>query len=166
LNSYEDSKRAINGSIGSSSLDFLGNILGNLAELAPPFYTITHGDCHARNILLRKRDLDLKIIDIDNLEDQGDYIYDYGTLLADLETFNLILQSREPCFKLSIVEGSVSYEIQNNCNADIAISVISERLEEIADETGDKNWKKRLKLAKARYLFSMVSKLSDEEKAC
>lgn len=137
-----------------------------LTKLTPPFYTRMHGDCHPRNILFREKDDDLKIIDIDKLTDKGDYIYDFGTLIADIESFNTILQTRRPAFQFSIKDQSISYTLPESKKAKKACEQVITNVERIAKERNDTFWRERLELAKARYLLSMVPKTVDKEKAC
>ena len=162
----DSEKMSINGSECLSMVKIFQEIVQHMGDLSPPFSTRIHGDCHPRNILIRRRDNDLKIIDIDKLSTHGDYIYDYGTFLADLQVFNIVLQTRRPGFKLEVKDNVFSYELPNNENAKIAYDIILENIKKIAAKYNDSNWEKRLELAKARYLFSMVSKLADKEQSC
>lgn len=135
-------------------------------EITPCFPTWVHGDCHSRNILLREKDMDLKFIDIDLLQNQGDYIYDYGTLVADLEIYNLVLQTRRPDFSFNKKSDDVfSYSLPNKPVITAAIDFLESCLEKTAQKYGDKNWKKRFLLSKARYLLKMSTKTIDPEKA-
>jgi len=136
-----------------------------LNDISPPFYTLAHGDCHSRNLLLRLRDTDLKIIDIDKFMLQSDYIYDYGTLIADIETYNRVLQARRPSFRLRRTSKAFSYTLPENASAKMAAELIRENVEKLAREKRDAGWEPRLELAKARYLLSMVSKTIDVEQA-
>jgi hypothetical protein len=135
-------------------------------EISPCFSTLTHGDFHSRNILILPSNLDLKLIDIGNFQSDGDYIYDIGTLVADLETFNPILQGRLPHFGLTeISENTFSYTFPRSPNVSTAIESLMGNVRKLADELGDEKWQTRLSLAKARYLLDMVSRTDNYDKA-
>lgn len=157
----------INGVEYRSVHYYLDQVPAYLKELLPRFYTRMHGDCHPRNLLIKPKNEDIKIIDIDKMSDKGDYINDYGTLLADMQIFNCILQARRPNFRLSRVNGAIDYTLEQNCNANDACRLIFDRVKKTAIAKGDsEEWERRLELAEARYLFSMVPKTLDKEKAC
>jgi hypothetical protein len=136
-----------------------------LNDISPPFNTLAHGDCHSRNLMLRPKDTDLKIIDIDKFNQKSDYIYDYGTLIADIETYNGILQARRPSFRLKRTSNGLSYTLPENSNSKMAAKLLRENVAGLAKEKEDIGWEHRLDLAKARYLLSMVSKTIDREQA-
>jgi hypothetical protein len=150
----------------SSPRFYLEEILKKAPEISPCFSTLTHGDFHSRNILILPSNLDLKLIDIGNFQSDGDYIYDIGTLVADLETFNPILQGRLPHFGLTeISENTFSYTFPRSPNVSTAIESLMGNVRKLADELGDEKWQTRLSLAKARYLLDMVSRTDNYDKA-
>lgn len=140
-------------------------LLDRLDELLPPYSTMSHGDCHSRNIMINLQKPDLKLIDIDKLSKSGDYIYDYGTLVSDLGVYNAILQCRKPSFRLDELTGNeFSYRFDVPKTARVAIDLIEKHVQERAGET-DKKWKERILLSEARHLLEMASKTPDSEKA-
>lgn len=137
-----------------------------LSKVSPPFSTWSHGDCHSRNIMIKSAESDLKFIDIDKLNPNGDYIYDFGTLIADLEVYNALLQSRRPNFEFErLSDVKFSYKISSSHNVDMAVKLLKENIKEIADEKADVGWERRLHLSKARYLLDMAPRTKDLEKA-
>jgi len=158
-------KFIVNGEEYYSRQFYFEKLSKKLNEISPSFCTLAHGDCHSRNLLLRPKDIDLKIIDINKFMNQGDYIYDYGTLIADIETYNCVLQARRPSFRLKRTRRGLSYVLPRNANAKMAAELIKENVRKLAREKDDGRWEPRLELAKARYLLSMVSKTIDRERA-
>lgn len=141
-------------------------ILQIAKEVSPSFSNWTHGDCHARNILIKQENMDLKFIDIDKMQRDGDYIYDLGSLIADIDIYNSALQSRRPNFELKKKsKRSFLYVLPTNPNAAEASKLLLDKIRNLANKIGDKGWRKRLYLAEARYLLSMVPKTIDREKA-
>lgn len=116
--------------------------------------TLMHGDCHARNIMVNPRTLDLKFIDIDRLDKDGDHLYDFGELLADLEIFGYILGNRR--FKI-LREGETKYSY--SIDPPNVVNEASKMIMNALTFPNEKD-KMRLELAKARYLLSMIPNLS------
>ncbi len=138
-------------------------------KIAPCFSMWTHGDCHSRNIMIRLSDTDLKFIDVDQLHYDGDYIYDFGALLADIEVYNRILQCRRPDFSLTKKSSrSYSYAVpEMPKETQLATDFLREKLMNfVTKELKDNQlWERRLDLARARYLLNMSSKTIDYERA-
>jgi len=145
---------------------YLEKLLEFPRRISPCFSMWTHGDCHSRNVMIRHRDSDLRFIDIDRLRYDGDYIYDLGTLIADIEVYDSILQSRRPSFEVRRVsKNTFSYVFPEAPNGGLATKVLIDHIEKFSEQIGDKDWELRLSLSKARYLLSMVPKTIDIEKA-
>lgn len=136
-------------------------------SFAPPTLARIHGDCHARNIVVNPNiPAGVKFLDIDNLDQEGDYIYDFGELFADLETFGYILGARQFNVKEYEKNGAVCYDYKVDPPQAVR-EALNQVKQELDDLTGDdSNWENRFKLAKARYLFNMVSKIQkyDQDK--
>jgi hypothetical protein len=146
---------------------YCGKLLKVLEDISPPFLTMSHGDCHSRNIMVNLDETDLKFLDIDKLmfANTGDYILDFGTLLADLEIYNALLQIRRPEFKFKeISKNKFSYDIQTRKEVEMTVQLMREHVQKAVKDI-DKNWNKRLELSKARYLLNMATKTPDVEKA-
>jgi hypothetical protein len=160
-----NSELVVNGEMIQPYAVCYEKLLCRLNEFAPPYSTTSHGDCHSRNIMINLQKPDLKFIDIDKVSKTGDYIYDYGTLVSDLEVYNAILQCRKPAFQLNQLSGNeFSYRFKVPKNIGVAINLIKEHIQQKTGET-DKKWKERILLSEARHLLDMASKTQDSEKA-
>lgn len=134
-------------------------------DLCPPFLTMCHGDCHSRNIMIHLAKPDLKFIDIDKLSRTGDYVLDFGTLIADLEAYNPLLQSRKPEFELTeLGDKKYHYKFSGSTEIKNAVKSLEKHIDIVAGNT-DEKWEKRLLVSKARYLLEMASKTLDVEKS-
>jgi len=149
-----DQNLIVNGSRVSSLQESFAQVCENWKRFNPGAAMTMHGDCHARNIMVNPRTLDLKFIDIDKMDERGDYIYDFGELLADLETFGYILGTR----RFSVVvknKNNYDYSIEPPNTVKEACIFILNRMNDL-----NENDKRRLKLAKARYLLGLLPDLS------
>lgn len=164
--SIESMSLEVNGQKLNQPSFYLDKLWKASGKVTPCFSMWTHGDCHSRNIMIREKDMDVKFIDIDQLQYDGDYIYDYGVLLADIEIYNRVLQCRRPNFALKKEsKNAYSYLLPELSSVNVAIEYLLDKLERRTKVINDEQWKTRLDLAKARYLLSMCSKTIDREKA-
>ncbi|MCJ7431061.1 aminoglycoside phosphotransferase family protein [Candidatus Bathyarchaeota archaeon] len=145
---------SVNGLKISPLLTLFNEVRDRWKEFESSNTSFMHGDCHARNIMVNPRTLDLKFIDIDNLDQAGDSVYDLGELLADLEVFGYIFGSRR--FSIQKDKDEYSYEIELPKPVEEACKIMRNSIGKL-----DKKDEKRLELAKARYLLSMVPYLSN-----
>ena len=124
-------------------------------DLEPTIKTRMHGDCHGRNIMFNQDgNPRIKFIDIDKFVFEGDYIYDFGELIADLEVVGFLKEQ----IHFSLPPNPFEYELKLPTTVANAVKVIWEQVEQRAKK--DKSeWKSRLYLAKARYLLSLVPEL-------
>jgi 5-methylthioribose kinase len=146
------------------ALSSFRDIITRLDAFSSPITPFIHGDCHSRNIMVHPTSLAVKFIDIDQFQARGDYIYDFGVLLADLQVFGPLLNSRH--FKIDVHDRTdFSFELDTQPTVEDAVRIIEARIEELAmGELKDSNWRARLALAKARYLFKMLKRLKEYDK--
>jgi 5-methylthioribose kinase len=97
----------------------------------------------------------VKFIDIDQFSFKGDYIYDFGELISDLEVVSYL--QNQICFSLPSNQFEYQLELPEAVTA--AIETIWKEVENELQQD-DPHWKSRLYLAKARYLFSVVANSS------
>ncbi len=104
-----------------------------LKDLYPHYNCLMHGDLNTRNIMIKivNGNLELKLIDIDKLSLYGDYVFDIGELLVDIEA-----------------------KLGNNF--DQITQIIEKRFREFANYHNDNNFEKRLKLSKARSYIKLA----------
>ena len=84
---------------------YLNALLKQRQRFQPRMLGLTHGDFHARNIMLSKDCEEIKLIDLDKLSWSGDYIADLGTLVE-----NVVIYRR------------LEYRRQDDMNADYSLS--------------------------------------------
>jgi hypothetical protein len=84
---------------------YLNTLLKQRQRFQPRMLGLTHGDFHARNIMLSKDCEEIKLIDLDKLSWSGDYIADLGTLVE-----NVVIYRR------------LEYRRQDDMNADYSLS--------------------------------------------
>lgn len=65
-------------------------IIQKSVKIEPAQLSFMHGDLNLRNLMIyeSKGSYDIKLIDIDKLSNQGDYVFDIGELLANLKIQN------------------------------------------------------------------------------
>ncbi len=126
-----------------------------LGQFEPPYTTISHGDLHARNIMVRESDFDVKLIDFDGLKNQGDYLYDLGELLCHLTEVLPIEQTHiHELPKINPEKIKLCDALRNNLIHEIEnITCIF--------EDGDL-WKKRLALSEFRFLLTCAVYSEDQ----
>jgi hypothetical protein len=139
-----------------SLLECLSCLWKKHENLEPKFCTRMHGDCHSRNIMFNSSGSPrVKFIDIDQFSFKGDYIYDFGELISDLEVVSYL--QNQICFSLPSNQFEYQLELPEAVTA--AIETIWKEVENELQQD-DPHWKSRLYLAKARYLFSVVANSS------
>lgn len=74
--------------------------------------TWMHGDFHTRNIMIKeiinkKEKYDIKLIDLDNMNKSGDYLYDMGMLIADIFGYSDTI-AHNKAFQIN--PGKIEYE--------------------------------------------------------
>jgi hypothetical protein len=139
----------------------LSEISKFIAELEPAKTTMMHGDFHARNIMAKvsypeKELVGIKFIDIDELDFEGDYIYDLGELMGDVSFFGHIYDLR-PSF-------NISCEKVHELSLKAPFSLISDKIKRTVEEiskvvepTTDQNCiNARLLLSESRYFAYLV----------
>jgi len=106
-------------------IDIITSIYRKLSEGSLSFKTFMHGDLNLRNIMVleTKGDYRYKFIDYDNLTLDGDYTYDIGELLVDIQAY------------------SDEYDF---------ISLIENKFSDLSKKFVDNSYEERLKIAKFR----------------
>jgi len=80
-----------------SSLDHYLRFLGrHVRFLRPTTIGLVHGDCHTRNIMIDESETKIFFIDLDHMNQNGDYIDDYAILLEDACLYRYL---RNPAMK-------------------------------------------------------------------
>jgi hypothetical protein len=140
---------------GMSVHDCISKLWLEKERLQPRFTTRMHGDCHPRNVVFdADGDPRVKFIDVDKFSLYGDYINDFGVLLADLEVLGYLLGE----ISFSIPQNNrYNYELKVPPTVEVAQEQIRSKVTELARQD-ESLWDARLSLAKARYLLSMVSR--------
>jgi hypothetical protein len=132
------------------------------SDFEPKYTTLMHGDCHARNIMVNPVTHEMKFIDIDKLTNDGDYVYDVGELLADLEIFGYILGARRFCVTQEDKQ-TYHYSIEPPQAVRESAETLTTELLSFAREDENRR-ESRLKLSQARYLLNMLPNLEVYQK--
>lgn len=74
---------------------YLNALLKQRQRFQPRMLGLTHGDFHARNIMLRGDCEEIKLIDLDKLSWSGDYIADIGTLVENVVIYRRLEHRRQ-----------------------------------------------------------------------
>jgi hypothetical protein len=159
-------------------LDYYLGVVGKFSHvLQPHFLGLTHGDLHARNIMLDRASTQLKLIDLDKLSWNGDYLADLGNLLTDVCVYRRVTQPlREfglPREEIQFVtkaeagtaENSVRYPALGRPATLAFQEGMLARIEQFAEEIGDKTWRPRLWLAASAALFARIVFHAEKEVA-
>lgn len=184
---YPNFKRFINGRFTANNWthrgiqNYLNRISLHAEKLSPPALGMIHGDCHSRNIMIDPKFIRAKLIDLEMLADDDDYITDYGLLLEDAAIYLYLphikisdhhnLSPNDIVFvtESSKTTGGDAARLPSNRiiypplpRDSRAIQLFQEtllkRLEEYAKNIGDDYWKERLWLAMARSLLVLGSR--------
>lgn len=132
-------------------------------ELEPPYLSIMHGDLHTRNIMVRRKDNDIKFIDLDNFSNLGDYIYDIGELIIHTSFVAKISEIESPTLTENNYDSFLDSDYLRNLSKIEATLV--EKTKEIAAKFSDVTYESRLLLAESRFLLTCVFHEEDQTKA-
>lgn len=139
----------------------------HLDALRPPFLTLMHGDCHSRNIMLDDCYDTIKLIDLDKLDDSGDYVMDIALLIEDAALFRRLFDASYYQYlypeqvEVPAAGTHIAYTPFVSEAAALFQARLCEHLDTFAREHGDRNCRPRLWLATALYLLRMVSKADE-----
>jgi len=75
--------------------NYLSALLKQRQRFQPRALGLTHGDFHARNIMLSKDCEEIKLIDLDKLSWSGDYMADLGTLVENVVIYRRLEHRRQ-----------------------------------------------------------------------
>lgn len=150
---------------------YLGKIESHKAKFKVPYLTLTHGDCHSRNIMLNDSLSEFKLVDIDHLTEDGDYLFDLARLIEDVAVFGFLLddgyrhrlKKRQVEFPTdstqpNVIENRVQYSTFSSEAVRLFQKHMLEHLQAHAEAIGDTYWQERLWLALATNLLALVSK--------
>ena len=150
-------------------LDYYLGVVGRYTHVLQPRYLgLTHGDLHARNIMLDRACIQLKLIDLDKLSWNGDYLADLGNLLTDVCVYRRVAQPQRdfglPREQIEFVtkteagtaENSVRYPALGRPATLAFQRYMLFNIERFAGEIDDKSWKPRLWLASSSALFARI----------
>jgi hypothetical protein len=139
--------------------DYWPKLLTLTDRFEPPFATYVHGDLHSKNILIRdliegeKIGFDVKLIDIDKMRDDGDYLYDLGELISYIEVIGPVI-SGNFTFQPKAEGNSIEYQIPSNRTADFVKEEFLRKMKELDEK--DKYCNQRLSLAQTKAIFSFI----------
>jgi len=157
---------------------YLGVISRHATLLQPRSLGLTHGDLHARNVMLDRACTQFKLIDLDKLSWSGDFVADLAHLLTDVcvyrrvaepgrefglarEDILFISRSSEP----STAEITVRYPALGRPATVVLQEHMLKAIAEFAAEQEDASWKQRLWLAAATALFIRLAFQTQKEPA-
>ena len=157
---------------------YLGVVTKHAGMLQPRYLGLTHGDLHARNIMLDRACAQVKLIDLDKLSWSGDYLSDLGNLLTDVCVYRRVAEplrefglSRDEIVFVSksadtaTAENTVRYPALGR-PATLALQEhMLAAIKRFAAELDDTTWKPRLWLAAATSLMARLSFQSQKEPA-
>jgi hypothetical protein len=151
-------------------LDYYLGVVGRYTHVLQPRYLgLTHGDLHGRNIMLDRGCIQLKLIDLDKLSWNGDYLADLGNLLTDVSVYRRVAQSQRdfglPREEIEFVtkaeagtaENSVRYPALGRPATLAFQRNVLGAIERFAAEIDDKSWRPRLWLASSSALFARIA---------
>jgi hypothetical protein len=154
---------------------YLRKIESHGAKLKVPYLMLIHGDCHSRNIMLDDPLHQLKLIDLDHLDEDGDYIMDHARLIEDVSILGFLLDDGyrfhlhnsqihfpSDSDKPKVIENKIKYPPFSSEAVRLFQQNMLQNLELYAQAINDKFWKKRLWLALATNLMFLVSKQTEK----
>jgi hypothetical protein len=154
---------------------YLRRIENHQARLKVPFLSLVHGDCHSRNIMLDTPLEHVKLIDLDNVDYDGDYIKDFALLIEDVCVFRFLFDEAYRFFldrdkirfvTISNERGVVENKIEYPPFSSEAVRLFQQhmlgRLDKHAQTIDDRCWRERLWLALASSLIYLVAKQTDK----
>jgi|GEM_PF-2146815 len=138
--------------------------------------TLTHGDCHSRNLMLDGELRHLKLIDLDKMDYDGDYMLDFAQLIEDIAVFrflfdkqfryalaakqiDFVTESHDP----KAIENRITYPAFSSVAVRDFQTILLGHIQTFALQIEDTTWKERLWLALAVHLLGLVDK--HDEKA-
>jgi hypothetical protein len=155
---------------------YLNALIKHHQRLQPRSLGLTHGDFHARNIMLDKDCEELKLIDLDKLSWSGDYMADLGTLVENVVVYRRLeyrrLEDMNADYSLSpedIVidrkavadgetgKGGVTYPTLGRPLTIRFQEMLLASVGAFARQRKDADWKLRLWLATATALFRRLT---------
>ncbi|MFN8446408.1 MAG: hypothetical protein U0175_36795 [Caldilineaceae bacterium] len=155
----------------NSILHYLSKIENQRGKLKIPGLMLTHNDCHSRNIMLDLNNERFKLIDLDRLGYDGDYISDFAELIEDVAIFRFWFDENYRNYQRSDLilfpsksdePRAIGNQIQYPGFTSLAVqkfqTALLDQIEEFAQSIGDRCWKQRLWLAAAVHLLSLVDK--------
>lgn len=130
-----------------------------------------HGDFHARNVMLDECQDTLKLIDLDKLEENGDYILDFAQLLEDIAAFRFIFDEnnrqylRTDTIDFGSGQNHITYPPFGTDATRLFQEWLLAEIAAFADAIEDVNWKQRFWLGTAMHLMSLINKQHDVQHA-
>jgi hypothetical protein len=159
-------------------LDYYLGVVGKHTHLLQPHSLgLTHGDLHARNIMVDHACSQLKLIDLDKLSWNGDYVADLGNLLTDVCVYRRVAQpqrdfglTREQIqfvtkAEAGTAENAVRYPALGRPATLAFQQAMLTSMEQFAEQIQDKSWRPRLFLASAAALFARIVFHTEKEVA-
>lgn len=155
----------------SSILYYISKIESHRGKLKIPCLMLIHNDCHSRNIMLDLNSERFKLIDLDRLEYDGDYISDFAELVEDVAVFRFWFDENYRNYQRKeqilfptnsddpkATGNQVQYQPVTSHAVRIFQTALLDEIEKFARSLGDKTWKQRLWLATAVHILSLVDK--------
>ena len=155
-----------------SAEHYLNKVTQYSAVLRVPFLGLVHGDFHSRNIMLDETLRHVKLVDLDHVTDNGDYIADFACLLEDVAVYRFLIDP-DFRFRLDVDEVSFPNMTDQSDGTDVLYPAVSReavrhfqqcllaRIESFAEGIGDARWRERLWLALASALFQLAARQLD-----
>ncbi|HKV83221.1 MAG TPA: phosphotransferase [Ktedonobacterales bacterium] len=157
---------------------YLGVVTKHASMLQPRYLGLTHGDLHARNVMLDRSCAQLKLIDLDKLSWTGDYLADLGNLLTDVCVYRRVAEPQRdfglPRDEVVFVSKSADTATAENTvrypalgrPATLAFQeYMQAAIHTFATEIDDATWRPRLWLASATALMTRLSFQTQKEPA-
>ncbi len=162
-----------------SSIEYyLGKLASHEEKLRVPYLMLVHGDCHTRNIMLDPQLHRIKLIDMDNLDYDGDYIRDLALLIEDVSVFRFLfddgyrfsldkgqIRYMASPVKPRVIENTIEYSPFSSQATRLFQQCMLQHMELHAQAINDQFWKERLWLALAASLMFLVAKQTEKEYA-
>lgn len=148
------------------------------AKLKIPCLMLSHGDLHGRNVMVDNYFEHIKLIDLEKLDEYGDYIFDFAQLLEDIAIFRYVF---DESYSRHLDRDGIEFPTKSTRSDHIGNRIdypafsspivtdfqylILEELEAFAEQINDPCWRERLWLATAIKLISLVDKQTDLRRA-
>ncbi len=157
---------------------YLRKLESQKARLKVPHLMLVHGDCHSRNIMLDAQLSQLKLIDLDHLDEDGDYIQDLALLLEDVAVFRFLfiesyrfhLEKEQVKFLSNapdhpVIENRIDYRAFSSEAVKLFQHSLLRHMDAYARTIQDESARERLWLAMATALMSLIPKQTEKEYA-